>query len=187
VKDIELLAEWIEELARDTRDVVEKLTNEQLAWKPDSEGNSIGMTVWHFSRWLDLLLVRAFENRPQEKEQWFTQGWSVKTGYDPRGLGFAGFGAITGYTLEEARVVPALSAADLLTYLDTVCCALVEHLHRLPPEAIHETAPGLQDIRPGRTRYQWIKPVLKGCLGHLGEIQALQAMQERAASRASTE
>jgi hypothetical protein len=48
----------------------------------------------------------------------------VDTGYDPRGHGQAGLGKITRYTWDEVLEIPALLAADLLTYLDQVTAAL---------------------------------------------------------------
>jgi hypothetical protein len=120
--------------------------------------------------------VRALENKPQEEEQWFTRGWAQKTGYDPRGIGYAALGALTGYTQAEVAAVPQLSAADLLTYLDQVSNAVSQQIRALPVEALHQIVPGLGGKR---TPYQWVKPILMGALGHLGEIECLKAMRER--------
>jgi len=87
-----------------------------------------------------------------------------------------GLGAVTGYTWEEVQAIPSLSAEELLAYLDQACHALSQHLLTMSPEALHQSVPGLGDQR---TAYEWVKPVLKGCLGHLGEIQALKAMKAR--------
>ena len=137
MNDIELLAEWVEDFAHDVRSEIEDLSPEDLAWQTDPQANSIGVTVWHVSRWLDLLTVRALQNRSPEEEQWHTEGWAAKTGYDPRGIGYRGLGAITGYTWEEVQAIPPLSADE------------------------------------------WVKLILKGCLWHLGEIQALKVMKAR--------
>jgi hypothetical protein len=180
MKNVELIADLVAYLARSVRQEVAGMSEEELTWQPDAEGNSIAITVWHFSRWLDLLTVRAFENRPPEEEQWQTRGWAKKTGYDPRGIGYQGFGALTGYTQEEVAAVPVLSADELLTYLDQVCEALQQHLLLLPEEALYQPAMGLGGRR---TPYQWIKSILLGSYGHLGEIEALKAMQGRAQAR----
>src|SRR5687767_10012777 len=87
VNDADLLAEWIDDIARDTRSEIEVLAPEVLNWQPDPDANSIGLTVWHYTRWLDLLSVRVFDNRAQHEEQWFMQGWAHRTGYDPTGHG----------------------------------------------------------------------------------------------------
>jgi hypothetical protein len=172
----EVLAEWLQDLARDVRQQVEGLSLEELTWQPDSEANSIGITVWHFSRWLDLLAVRALENKPQEEEQWFTRGWAEKTAYDPRGIGYAGLGALTGYTQAEVALVPKLPAGDLLAYLDQVCEALRRQMLAISEDALHQLVPGLGGKR---TPYQWLKPILQGATGHLGEIECLNAMRAR--------
>jgi|GEM_PF-881924 len=174
--DVELLVDWIDDFASKMRREVGPLTHEELYWQPDAEANSIGVTVWHVSRWLDLLTVRALENRPPDDEQWHTRGWLDKTGYDPRGVGYGGLGAITGYTLEEVAAIPRLSSDDLLAYLDQVCEALREHLLAMPAGALHDIAPGLGGKY---TPYDWLKMLMPGCYGHLGEIQALRAMHAR--------
>lgn len=178
MKDVELLADLVAHLAHRVRQEIAELSYDELTWQPDAEGNSIGLTVWHFSRWLDVLTVRIYENRPATDEQWFTRSWAEKTGYDPRGLGFMGLGAITGYTWAEAAAVPILQVADLLTYLDQVCEALRQCLLSLPEGALYQPAPGLPD---GRTLYQRSRAILTGSFGHVGEIEALKAMQKRAA------
>jgi hypothetical protein len=101
MKDVEVLADLITSISERTRSIVTGLSRAELAWRPDAQGNSIGVTVWHYSRWLDLLVIRLLKNKPAEEEQWHTQGWMTRTGYDPRGIGFGGLGAITGYTQKE--------------------------------------------------------------------------------------
>jgi hypothetical protein len=176
MRDIELIADLVEKLARDVRDEIEALSSEELAWRPDPEANSIGVTVWHFSRWLDVLTVQALENRPAEEELWHTGGWAARTGYDPRGVGYQGLGVLTDYTQEEVAAVPMLPADALLTYLDQVCGELREHLLGLPAGALERPAPGFGGKR---TIYDRIKPLLMGCFGHVGEIEALKAMRAR--------
>ena len=177
---IEVLADLVAYLEQRVRDEVADLTDEELRWQPDAEGNSIAITVWHFSRWLDLLTVQVCENRPAEEEQWFTRSWAEKTGYDPRGIGYKGLGAITGYTQDEVKAIPLLSVGELLTYLDQVCDALRGHLLLLSEKALTEPAPGLGGKR---TRYNWLRSILTGSFGHVGEIEALKAMQKRAKNR----
>lgn len=50
----------------------------------------------------------------------------------------------------------------------------------VPDGALFEPVPGLGGKR---TPYQWIRPILTGSYGHLGEIEALKAMQRRARQR----
>jgi len=176
-----LLAEWLEQFAQGVRDEIEieieGLTPEALAWQPREQSNSIGITVWHCARWLDVIGAQALQNRPAGQEQWHTQGWAARTGYDPRGHGQAGLGNITGYTWEEVLEIPLLPAADLLAYIDQVVADLATQLRAMTPEQLLVVVPG---ITGRRNPYQWVRPILQGCFGHLGEIEAMRSWQAAA-------
>ena len=90
----ELYADLIAWLAEGMRGEVEKLSPQELDWQPDAEGNSIGVTVWHVARWLDVV-PRLFQEKPPEDELWLTQGWAERTGYNPQCIGYRGLGALT--------------------------------------------------------------------------------------------
>lgn len=176
MRDIDLLADWINDLNQGIREQLAELTEGELQWQPDPGGNSIGETVWHCARWLDVLNVQLLQNQPAEWELWHVDGWRERTGYDPRGIGYRGVGAITGYTRQEVEALPKLSAGELAEYTDRVCVALRDQLLNMPEGAPEQTAPGL---KTRATAYAWIKDLMQGCFGHLGEIHALRAMQER--------
>src|SRR3954471_19310940 len=167
---IDVVADLLDEVVTSIHGVIEGMPQEQLDWKPDPGGNSIGLTVWHVSRWMDVLGARILADLPAEQEQWHTQGWTAKTGYDPRGIGSRGLGTITGYTLEEAAAVPSLSAADLLAYLDQGYSVVRERLEDITSDMLFEPNPG---TTVEGTTYRWLKSLIKGFFGHLGEIQAL--------------
>lgn len=175
MRDVEVLANLVEKLARDLREEIAGLSREELSWQPDTEGNDIAVTVWHGSRWLDVLTVRVLEDRPAEQELWHTRGWLERTGYDPRGIGYRGLGVLTGYTIAEVAALPALNADELLQYLDEACAALRSHLLQLPADGLSQPVPGGR-----RTVYDQVSSILMGCFGHVGEVEALKAMQARA-------
>jgi hypothetical protein len=190
----ELIACWIDELQRQVRMRVGELTADELAWRADPGGNSVGVTVWHFSRWLDFMLVCAFEGRPQGEQQWFARGWATRTGYDPRGIGEQGYGTLTGYTLEEVDRVPQLTAEELLSYLGQTAGALRAYVLALEPAELRQAAgssvtpepDGAVRPRPTRTdeeraRLDWLTGILTGCFRHSGEIEALNAIRRRTA------
>jgi len=175
----ELYADLIATLTEGIHGEVEKLSAQELDWQPDAEGNSIGVTVWHVSRWFDVT-ARVFQGRPPEDELWLTQGWAERTSYDPRGIGYRGLGALTGYTQQEVATIPHLSAADSLAYLDQSGEALRAYLLALPSfEALQQPIPGWGRETPVRQQ-DLLKVVFMGCAGHLGEIKALKAMMKRA-------
>jgi len=169
--DLELLLDWLNDLSQDLRGEIEPLTPEALYWQSHPEASSIGVTVWHVARWMDVLKVRAFQDGPAEEEVWHTRGWRERTGYGQRG-----FGAVTGYSATDVAAIPQLSANDLLAYLDQTHKALRDYLAALPPDALGQTTPGLGGKH---TVYKLIKIEWQHFFGHLGEIQALKAMWER--------
>ena len=130
----------------------------------------------------DVLKVRFLEQRQALAEQWHTQGWAQKTGYDPRGIGTGGLGILTGYTQEEVAAVPQLTAEDLLAYLDRAAEALRQYLLSLPEGALAQSIVAMGE---SLTAYQLIKGILLGCVGHLGEIEALKALHLRATQPSS--
>lgn len=175
----EVYADLIASLDEGLHGEVAQLSPEELAWQPDAEGNSIGVTVWHISRWLDVI-ARLFQERPPEEELWLTRGWADRTGYNPQGTGYRGLGALTGYTQQEVAAIPDLSAADSLAYLDQACEAIRAYLLALPSfDALLRPIPSWGRETPV-TQLDLLKVVLIGCLGHLGEIKALKAMMSRA-------
>lgn len=176
MNDRDVLVDLLAGMAEGMREEVGPLTEAELAWQPDPLANGVGVTVWHVARWLDVLAVRVLDDRPAEAELWHIDGWTERTGYDPRGIGYLGLGVITGYTAEEAAAVPILPAADLLRYLDSVVVALNEKLLSITSEELHGPAPGLGTPRPG---YNRVRGIVSGVLGHLGEVAALNAQRRR--------
>ncbi len=122
-------------------------------------------------------LINILENRDSEEELWFTSSWARLTGYDPRGLGWGGFGFLAGYTREEVEVIPKLSADDLVKYFDLTVEALCDYIQKVPAEDLYRPAAGWPDTSD--TAYEWIRHFLMDSLGHLGEIRAINAMWER--------
>lgn len=174
--NVEMLNDWLRDLEQGLRHEIEDLTIEELSWHPDPEANSIGVTVWHISRWLDLLKVRVLDALPPEQEQWHTRGWAARTGYDPRGVGYKGYGTVTGYTHEEVAAIPILTADEHLVYLRGVVDALSTRLLELSDDELYQPAPGLSRRN---SIYVWLKTLLSGGISHLGEIAALKSMQSR--------
>ncbi len=172
----ELIVEWIEELVAAVSRELDGMEVDSLGWHPDQQGNSIGITVWHISRWFDVLNVQVLQGKDALEEIWHQGGWAERTGYDPRGVGSRGFGAITGYTWEQVEAVPSLSARELTDYLSEAGRTLESRLRSMGEDGLHRPAAGSDD---GRTAYAWVKSVVWGALGHLGEIQALKAMLAR--------
>ena len=160
----EMLAEWVEDLRASVERQLGLTPDAALHWRPAREMNSIGDTVWHVARWLDLMTM-WLENGSPERQHWIADGWAERTGYDPRGVGTDGIGAISGYTFAEVEAIPALRADQLKEYLATVCDDVIPRLRAADDLAV--------------LRY---KRVIQGTLGHVGEIAAIRTLYERQAS-----
>lgn len=157
----EVLAEWVGDLRGSLERQLARTPEPALHWRPAREMNSIGDTVWHIARWLDLA-CSWLENGAPETQHWIKDGWAERTGYDPRGIGTDGLGVISGYTFAEVEQVPKLRGDQLRAYLGAVCEDLIPRLRAADDAAAH--------------RY---KNVIQGAFGHLGEIAALGTLYDR--------
>jgi hypothetical protein len=145
---------------------------DELHWQPHPDQNPNAVTVWHVTRWIDVLGSRLFTGRPAEADAWHQAGWRDATGYEPDGIGFLGLGTLTGYSPEEMRAVPLLDGASLIAYLGQATDRLLTVIASMD----NVTA------RPksgGQTPYQIIGSTLQGSFGHVGEIDALVALRAR--------
>ena len=158
-----MLAEWVGDLRGALERRLARTPEAALHWRPAREMNSIGDTVWHIARWLDLVTM-WLDNSAPERQHWIADGWAERTGYDPRGTGTDGLGAISGYSFAEVEAIPKLRADQLAAYLAAVCDDLGPRLRA----ADDATA----------LRY---KGVVQGTFGHLGEVAALLTLYERQA------
>jgi uncharacterized damage-inducible protein DinB len=108
------------------RDVVARsvdgLSAEQLASRPDGEGNSIAWLVWHLTRIQDDH-VADVAGRPQV---WLSQGWAERFGlpFDPADHGY-------GHTSDQVDAVRPESGELLIGYHDAVHQQTVGYLQNL--------------------------------------------------------
>jgi hypothetical protein len=157
----EMLAEWVADLRVVLERQLARTTEDALHWRPAPRMNSIGDTVWHIARWIDLVTM-WLANRAPERQHWIADGWAERTGYDPRGTGTDGLGAISGYTFAEVEAIPKLRADQLLEYLRAVCDDVEPRLRVADDDAAN--------------RY---RRVVQGCFGHVGEIGAILTLYDR--------
>jgi len=171
-----LLRELAERVERGTLSRLRRATAESLHRQPDPDANSIGVTVWHYTRWFDLLGTVTLVRGRVEDQHWLRDGWMTRTGYDPRGIGYGGLGLITGYTAGEMRAVPRLSAAELGEYHSAAMRSLAAAIAREDPRALATTI-AFVDEHP--TRFELVFSTLLGATRHLGEIDALLSLFAR--------
>ncbi|MEZ4712818.1 MAG: DinB family protein [Caldilineaceae bacterium] len=183
----EILLDLLDDFTGALHWVIKNLSTAALSWRPDDEANSIGVTVWHICRSLDVLTTRVLQNRTFTEEIWHTGGWAQKTGYDPHGIGFAGWGTLARFTRAEVDAIPVLSADELLTYFEQTVAGLRAHLNTMPLKDLYQPPTGWPDPTQSayqpETAYRAIRGILMDTREHLGEIKALKAMWERKQGR----
>ena len=84
------------------------LTQEEFAWSPGPECNSIAFTLWHTARVEDLFVNRIIK---REKELYVTEGWQKKMGTPDKAYQL---------TLEELRAWPVPKMEELRKYANAV-------------------------------------------------------------------
>ena len=158
----ELLLDLLEDFAGTLQWTIKDLPNAALQWQPDTEANSIGVTVWHVCRSFDVLAIRVLQNRLYTEEAWHTCGWSTKTGYDPHGNGFAGWGTLSRFTRAEVDAIPKLTADELLVYFHQTVenlCAVLTNMPAAsfvqPPAGWPKPAQSPLPTRDRFTSYLW--------------------------------
>ena len=173
-----IILDLIEDFIEGIQDVTKDLSIEALRWRPDAEANSISLTLWHISRVFDVFKTRLLEGKSPDDELWHLNGWRDKTGYDPRGIGWDGFGNLAGYTQEEVADGPLLSAKEHLTYFEQTTKALLGWIEARSDDELRQISLGFSEEE--MTAYQWLKyGILIDVREHLGEIKALKAIWER--------
>jgi len=117
----ELLVDAFGRIREVVHRVVDGLTPEQLAFRVDSEANSIAWLVWHLTRIQDDHVAGV----AQLEQVWTSQGWVGHFGlpFEPRDTGY-------GHRAEEVAAVRA--AGELLVaYHDAVHQQTVRYVERL--------------------------------------------------------
>lgn len=169
----EVLVEWCRDLEEEFTARLRLVSQEDLTWQPHPDSNSPGVTVWHVARWIDIMGTRVFTGRPARDDLWHSQGWCEATGYEPEGLGYRGLGALTGYTPEQMRAVPAMDASTLSSYLSQATPLLIEQIALLGTDLL--TPRGTKHF----SAFHSIGHTLQGSFGHVGEFDTLVALRGR--------
>lgn len=172
------LRELVTRLQRGTLARLKRIPEDALYWQPHRESNSIGVTVWHYTRWWDLFGTVALVGGTIEDQHWFRDGWMDRTGYDPRGKPPDGLGLITDYSVEEMLAVPHLSAEDLAAY-HTASTDSTQSALAAEDEASLQRILQVGEGGGGGTRYTQVLGLALGSHRHLGEIDALASLYER--------
>ncbi len=172
----DVLIDILEDNRRRLLRLMDTTPDNLLTWQLEKDANTIGVTIWHMARILDVFLIHLAQGLPPENETWFAHGWAEQSGYDPRGIGQHRWGMLTGYMAEEAAAIPPMSKALLIGYLDDVYDTVKEYLLTTSTDRLLEPADGFEGKY---NTHQCIQMALLDNIRHLGEVFAIQSSYER--------
>ncbi len=181
---IEMMLRMFRAQVEAINELVGGISAECLNWQPDDGANSINHTVWHLARSADVVANVIMPANSLDNQAWYRSGWVEKTGYDPAGLGYQGWGILTGYTQEQVAGVPLLSADNLRHYFNEVYTALLTGLENSSADIFDQPC---TDVGAPMTNYFWYDLTLVDNIRHTGEMLAIKAMWERKNQRETDE
>ncbi len=106
------------------------LTQEEAAWSPAAESNSIAFILWHMTRVEDFFFIRVIQ---REVELYEAEGWREKLGTPAKDTGFE-------YTLEQLRAWPVPKLEIIRGYYKSVRKRTLALLNSIAPERLSELA-----------------------------------------------
>jgi len=154
-------------------DLVEALTDEQIAWTPNFTTPSIGFHVWHLARWADYLqeMINGRGNQVWEKE-----GLGAKWALATNTLGYAE----TGYGMDDdAAMTSGMPAKTvLLDYARQAFAASQDAVSSIGDEQFYRI---YEDLYGENWNDGQIGPIISGWISHdnrhLGMIECLVGVQ----------
>ena len=102
------------------------LTQEEAAWSPSPECNSIAFILWHTARVEDFFVNRIIK---REQALYEAEGWQEKLGTPDKAYGF---------TAEELQTWSVPKLEDLRNYANAVREKTLVFINSLPPEKLDE-------------------------------------------------
>ncbi len=102
------------------------LTQEEAAWSPNAECNSIAFTLWHMTRVEDFFVNRVIQ---RGKELYEAEGWQEKLGTPVKAY---------QYTVEELQAWPVPKLEVLRGYADSIRDKTLAYLKSIPAEKLSE-------------------------------------------------
>ena len=172
---------WFEQVHEELLKLVESLSDEQLAWQPDSSATSIAFNVWHIARWTDYVQAKMPETtnvlgqRLVPRQQvWHVDDLAKKWDLDPASLGDLEAGNELGVLAVKIHLP---GQAALLEYLrrcytlEEQCLAIIDD-QQFQERRIDGT--GLPDETVGH----WLMWHLVHEWEHLGMIRYIQGLYD---------
>jgi hypothetical protein len=148
--------------------VVDGLSAEQLAARPDDEGNSIAWLIWHLTRVQDDHLADAMDS----EQLWTSEGWMTRFG-----LPFSAAATGYGQSSTEVGAVRGLTSELLVGYHDAVCERTIGCLVDLGDDDLDRIVDRSWD--PPVTLAVRLVSVLSDDLQHVGQAAFVRGMLGR--------
>ena len=124
----ELILKSLEQSQRFLTNALDGLTQEEAAWSPSPECNSIAFILWHMTRVEDFFVNRIIQ---RETELYEAEGWREKLGTPAKDSGYE-------YTVEQLQAWPAPKLETLQGYAISVREKTLAFLKAMPPEKLSE-------------------------------------------------
>lgn len=161
----EFIQTTLERAKQATLRVVNGLSQDEIAWQPNLEANSIGFLLFHLARFEDTFV----QTRVQGKTQlWESQKWYERLHMPASETG-------SGYTAEQLANFKTPVLKDLLEYADAVRSQTVEYLKGAAPAEFDRV------INLGRSGEVGIGAVFTLILTHIsqhtGEISYIRGLK----------
>jgi hypothetical protein len=163
----ELLADGLGRVREQMPDVVAGLDDDDLAWRPDPEANSIAWLVWHLARIEDDHVAGVAGT----EQVWTSEGWADR--FDlPFRRGEHGF------SMSSADVDKVRASGDLLAgYYDAVAARSAAYVATLEPDDLDRIVDESWD--PPVTLGARLVSVVNEVNAHLGQAQYVRGLLER--------
>ena len=104
------------------------LTQEEVAWRPAPESNSIAFILWHMTRVEDFFVNRVVQRRDEVYE---AEGWREKLGTPAKESGYE-------YTVEQLKAWPVPKLEVLKGYSNAVREKTLAFLNSITAEKLSE-------------------------------------------------
>ena len=161
----ELIRKSLEQSQGYLTNALDGLTQEEVAWSPNAECNSIAFVLWHIIRVEDFFVNGLIQH---EDELYEAEGWREKLGTQAKDMGVR-------YTVEKLQAWQAPKLEVLQGYADSVREKTLAFLQSITPEKLSEEV-----SRPDRP-----PDSVGGLLGristeialHVGQIAYLRGVQ----------
>ena len=163
----DLLADALGRVREQMPDLVAGLSDDDLAWRPDPEANSIAWLVWHLTRIEDDHVAEV----AGREQAWIAEGWAERFG-----LPFAP--DEHGYGMSSDDVARVRAGADLLAgYYDAVAARTAAYVATVTPADLDRVVDEAWD--PPVTLGVRLVSVVNEVNAHLGQAQYVRGLLER--------